>query len=247
MRSTRGARHGPPRSGAQRVARSVVDPGIYAAHVLAWQLQSQGIAVGGGVRRAAVPAGAQRLVAYEGRALAEIVRVMMKTSNNPVAEMLCKAVGVATGTEPGTWDGGVAAMTRQLQGLGIDLGAAHLVDGSGLSRQNRLTARALVETLRKAGTSFAFGPEFVAALPIAGTDGTLARREQPIEGAVRAKTGSLTGVVSLSGYARLAGGGEAVFAMLVNDAPAGDVAARAAADRFAEALVGRSRSTRRRM
>jgi D-alanyl-D-alanine carboxypeptidase/D-alanyl-D-alanine-endopeptidase (penicillin-binding protein 4) len=221
----------------RRVARAVVDPGLYAASVLAWQLQAQGIAVGGGVRRAIAPVGAPRLVAYEGRALAEIVRVLMKTSNNPVAEMLCKAVGVAAGTAPGTWDAGVAAMRTHLQGLGVDLGAARLVDGSGLSRQNRLTARVLVETLRMAEKSFAFGPEFVAALPIAGTDGTLARRERPIEGAVRAKTGSLTGVVTLSGYARLAAGGEAVFAVLVNDAPAGDVAARASVDRFAEALA----------
>ena len=132
------------------------------------------------MRRAAVPAGAQLLVAYEGRSLAEIVRVMMKTSSNPVAEMLCKAIGVATGATPGTWDGGVAAMRANSRRLGIDLGAAHLVDGSGLSRQNRRDgARCWSTTLRKAGTSFAFGPEFVAALPIAGTDGTLARREQP--------------------------------------------------------------------
>jgi D-alanyl-D-alanine carboxypeptidase/D-alanyl-D-alanine-endopeptidase (penicillin-binding protein 4) len=230
---------GSARVGAEpsRVARSVVDPGLYAASVLAWQLQAQGITIGGGIRRAIAPAGAPRLVAYEGRALAEIVRLLMKTSNNPVAEMLCKAVGVAAGRAPGSWDGGVAAMRQHLQALGIDLGAVKLVDGSGLSRQNRLSARVLVETLRMAGTSFAFGPEFVSALPIAGTDGTLARRERPIEGAVRAKTGSLTGVVTLSGYARLAAGGEAVFAVLVNDAPAGDFAARASVDRFAEALA----------
>jgi D-alanyl-D-alanine carboxypeptidase/D-alanyl-D-alanine-endopeptidase (penicillin-binding protein 4) len=226
-------------AGPQGEARSVVDPGLYAANLLAWQLESLGIAVEGGVRRARVPAGARPLVVWEGRSLAEIVRVLMKTSSNPVAEMLCKAVAVATGATPGTWNGGVAAMRRQLGLLGVDVGALHLVDGSGLSRQNRVTARVLVDTLQKAGNSFAFGPEFVASLPIAGTDGTLARREHSIEGAVRAKTGSLTGVVALAGYAQLASGGEAIFAVLINDAPAGDVTARAAADRFAEALVGK--------
>jgi len=221
----------------ERVYRSVTDATLYAGAVLAWQLGSQGIEVGGRVRRGAAPAGAPELLAFEGQSLAEIVRLFMKHSNNTIAEGLVKAIGAEDAGAPGSWSRGIEALAARLRALGLDLGGVRIVDGSGLSRGNRVTPRLLVGALLAADRSFAFGPEFESALPIAATDGTLSHREHGIAGAVRAKTGSLDGVHSLSGYAALPDGGEAVFSVLANGAPLGDAAVVSALDGFASALV----------
>jgi D-alanyl-D-alanine carboxypeptidase/D-alanyl-D-alanine-endopeptidase (penicillin-binding protein 4) len=227
----------PAGSEPTRIYRSVADATLYAGAVLAWQLGAQGIEVGGRVRRGGAPEDGHELLAFEGRPLAEIVRLFLKHSNNTIAEVLVKAIGAEQSGPPGSWSHGVEALVARLRSLGLPLDGAHIVDGSGLSRSNRVTPRLLVDALLVADRSFAFGPEFESALPIAATDGTLSHRARGAAGAVRAKTGSLDGVHSLSGYAALPDGGEAVFSVLVNGAPAGDLAAIRALDGFAAALV----------
>jgi D-alanyl-D-alanine carboxypeptidase/D-alanyl-D-alanine-endopeptidase (penicillin-binding protein 4) len=148
-------------------------------------------------------------------------------------------MGVQGGGE-GSWSSGIAALRAQLRELGLQLDHLSMVDGSGLSRDNRVTPRTLVSALRSAEASFAFGPEFVAALPIAAADGTLQERAAGAAHQVRAKTGLLSqlgGVTSLSGYANSATGETLVFAILVNGFPRSSAEARAAVDRFAEELV----------
>ena len=107
-------------------------------------------------------------------------------------------------------------MHRELDALGIDLTAMVVSDGSGLSYENRLTPVVLVSALRVASDSFRFGSEFQAALPIAGADGTLQERATAATGLLRAKTGLLTRVTSLSGYAIDANGERMAFSILVN-------------------------------
>jgi D-alanyl-D-alanine carboxypeptidase/D-alanyl-D-alanine-endopeptidase (penicillin-binding protein 4) len=94
-----------------------------------------------------------------------------------------------------------------------------------------------VTALQKAHGSFAFGPDLIAALPIAGLDGTLQQRGSTVTAKVRAKTGLLTGAVALSGYAQLADGEDAIFSVLINGHDGGDADAMAAIDRFVAALV----------
>jgi len=112
-----------------------------------------------------------------------------------------------------------------------------MFDGSGLAAADRVTPRTLVGALRAARASFAFGPEFAAALPIAGRDGTLKKRADGATDRARAKTGLINGVASLSGYAHASDGRELIFSILNNGSPAGDAAAIAANDAFVEALV----------
>jgi D-alanyl-D-alanine carboxypeptidase/D-alanyl-D-alanine-endopeptidase (penicillin-binding protein 4) len=112
-----------------------------------------------------------------------------------------------------------------------------LVDGSGLSTENRVSARTLVSALRLAESSFEVGPEFISALPVAATDGTLERRAEASVGRVRAKTGLLTGVTGLSGFANGAGGERFVFSVLVNGYRGSDRGAMKAVDGFIAALV----------
>jgi D-alanyl-D-alanine carboxypeptidase/D-alanyl-D-alanine-endopeptidase (penicillin-binding protein 4) len=225
-------------SGTRRLYRSVSDPGLYAGAVAALQLAANGVQLAGSVRRGAVPEGAHELLAYEGLPLAEIVRLLIKYSNNAIAESLVKALAVQATTGPGAWSAGSAAVLSQLAALGVPTDGIRLVDGSGLSRENRVTARTLVRALRVARASFQLGPELLAALPIAGRDGTLRKRAEGAADRVRAKTGLLEQVTSLSGYAELADGTPVVFSLLVNGYRSSDGAAMDAVDAFAAALVG---------
>ena len=113
-----------------------------------------------------------------------------------------------------------------------------LIDGSGLSRDNRVSARVLVDALRTGSRSFRFGPEFVAALPISALDGTLKKRTAALSGEVRAKTGLLNSVTTLSGFALMPDGERAVFSILVNDFSVADQEAIDAVDRFVGEIVG---------
>lgn len=216
---------------------SVLDPTRYAGAVLRLQLSAVGIEVGGGVVSGAVPPDASEIIRFEGRPLADIVRLFVKFSNNTVAETLVKAIGAAATGGQGTWDNGIRAMRERLGQLGVDLNGLTLVDGSGLSYRDKLTPRALVSALQIGRSSFRIGPEFTAALPIAAADGTLAERASGAAGRVRAKTGLLNRVTALSGLAELSDGELAVFSILTNGYRVSDEAAMASLDGFITALV----------
>jgi len=216
--------------------RSVLDPVRYAGSVLRAQLEANGIAVEGRDRLGAVPETMISLHEFEGKSLADVVQLLLKYSNNTIGEMLIKAIG-ARGGGAGSWSTGMAAAREELERLGIDVTGLSIVDGSGLSYQNRVTPRTLVSALRVAKDSFDFGPEFVAALPIAAADGTLKKRTAGAAARVRAKTGLLTRITSLSGYATSADGQRLVFSVLVNGFPGSDEAAMDAVDQFAAELT----------
>ncbi|MEN8182244.1 MAG: D-alanyl-D-alanine carboxypeptidase/D-alanyl-D-alanine-endopeptidase, partial [Myxococcota bacterium] len=118
--------------------RSVADPGRYAAAVARMQLEANGIEVGPALARGAVPSGASELLVFDGRPLAEVVRLFVKYSNNGIAESLVKALGAAREGTAGSWANGRAAVGKRLVGLGLDPTAFTLVDGSGLSKRNRV-------------------------------------------------------------------------------------------------------------
>ena len=162
----------------------------------------------------------------------------MKHSNNMIAESLLKDLAAHDGARPATWEQGLAVVRRELETLGLPIGGATFVDGSGLSYENRVSPRLFVEALRVADGSFRFGPEFVSALPIGATDGTLEKRADGAGAAIRAKTGLLTRVTGLSGYARLADGRVAIFSILANGFRGSADAAMIGVDQFVAELVG---------
>lgn len=221
----------------QSFRRSVLDPTAYAAAVLEMALEANGIRVAEPALTGSVPAGAVDLLAFEGRSLGEIVRLMLKYSSNPIAETLTKALSAARGEDPAGWVSGVAASRAALVRLGVEIDGLEMVDGSGLSYENRVSPRTLVSALGVARRSFAFGPELLVALPIAGSDGTLRDRAEEVRGEVRAKSGLLTRVVALSGEARTRAGVDLVFSILVNGYRCSDEEAMRALDGFATALV----------
>jgi D-alanyl-D-alanine carboxypeptidase/D-alanyl-D-alanine-endopeptidase (penicillin-binding protein 4) len=227
--------------------RSVLDPGLYAGSLLLHQLRANDIAVDGVVRRAPREGDDFALILERpGRSLAEIARLCLKTSSNAVAETLVKDLGAWAGVDAagppsatGDWAGGIRALREILETRGLDLARARLVDGSGLSIQNRLSPRMLVDALALASRSFRSGPELVAALPIGGRDGTLERRLEDTDGRIRAKTGLLSdaGVTALSGYAERADGVRLIFSILVNGRGGGAEAAMEAVDALARVLL----------
>jgi D-alanyl-D-alanine carboxypeptidase/D-alanyl-D-alanine-endopeptidase (penicillin-binding protein 4) len=241
---------GTMRAGApvDRIPRSVRDPGLYAASVFHYQLEANGIEVTDDVRRAPVAAGENLTLLHDwsGRALSEVVSLCLKYSNNSIAESLLKSLAAWDGvsldsgtTRQGDWGHGIRVLRRELTRLGISLGEARLVDGSGLSTQNRLTPRLLVDALRIGKKSFRVGPEFMAALPISGTDGTLEKRFRKGHGRIRAKTGLLSSasVATLSGFAERGDGEVLIFSILVNGHRGDSGAAMDAVDRVAQVLL----------
>jgi D-alanyl-D-alanine carboxypeptidase/D-alanyl-D-alanine-endopeptidase (penicillin-binding protein 4) len=222
----------------QRFARGIRNPVLYAGEILKWQLQALGIVVKGRVRHG--PARQPNvLLRYRGRPLSEIVRLFMKYSNNAVAETLVKGLGTGGGARKGTWATGLEAMNGRLGSMGVLASGTAIVDASGLSPANRLSARVLVNAMERAERAFALGPEFMSAFPIAGRDGTLEERASGSAEQIRAKTGLLKnqGVLSLSGMARRGDGQEFFFSVLVNGFGGNPKAAMDALDRWLEVLI----------
>ena len=159
----------------------------------------------------------------------DAVRVMLRESENNVAEVLYRQVALATGHRP-TWPGARAAAHETLASLGIDDSRMRLLDGSGLSRRDGVSPRFLTDALRLARVT---RPEPYAvmfaddALPVSGRTGTLAsaygrftsRHSSCARGDVHAKTGSLFDTVALSGVAGTVDGTERIFSIIVNNRP----------------------------
>ncbi len=208
-------------SRAGAVWRKIDDPAAYFGSTLARLLELRGVKVGR-VRHGAVPAGARLVHVAESDTLGEIVRRLNKTSNNFVAEQLLKTLGAETRGAPGTWANGVAAVEEFLAELGLPRGSYVMMNGSGLNDTNRFSARQLVTLLRAMWGRFPLQAEYVASLPVAARDGTIRWRMEGTEaaGRLRAKTGTLESVTSLSGYVQDGAHRTLAFAVLVNDIPA---------------------------
>ena len=201
---------------------AVVDPGLlfgWACHTV---LGSNGVEIAGTVRRqrlrrsdGSLPEGAE-LIAEQRTSLPVVLRRCNKRSQNLFAECLLKTLGLHLRGE-GSWQAGVDAVTDFLRDEGIRSDRFRLDDGSGLSLDNRMSARALTDVLTWVWRH-PDGQLLVATLPEAGIDGSLKTRlrDPELRGKIRAKTGSLNGVRALSGYAD-APDGTIAFSILFND------------------------------
>jgi D-alanyl-D-alanine carboxypeptidase/D-alanyl-D-alanine-endopeptidase (penicillin-binding protein 4) len=134
--------------------------------------------------------------------LSEVCRLSNKPSNNFIAEAIYKTLGGELYGAPGTLAKGTRAVMDFLTNEGIKPGAYKIVNGSGLTHENRITPQDLSSLLRKIYYDISMAPEFMSSLAVAGIDGTIRNRFMGTDavGLVRAKTGTLTGVSALSGY-----------------------------------------------
>jgi D-alanyl-D-alanine carboxypeptidase/D-alanyl-D-alanine-endopeptidase (penicillin-binding protein 4) len=185
------------------------------------------------------PAGATILAQIESQPLVKVIAFMDRNSDNFTAEMLLKELGAEAG-EGGTSAAGAAAEIRALAAAQIPVAGIKVADGSGLSLDDRLTARTLVAVLVAAWNDPALRLALWRALPVAGVNGTLRHRmlSAPARGEVRAKTGTTNRASALSGYA----GGRFAFVVLQNGFPVSAWPARKIEDRFATTLAAEALS-----
>ena len=221
--------------------KNVDDPADWAGHNLLFFLAQRGIKVTGKVITGGKrPEGAKMLAKADSKPLNQGVADMLKFSNNFVAEMLTKDLAAQNGVVPASLEEGMKLIRAELsQNMGIDGKRFTLLNPSGLSRKNRMRARDLVEILVQAQKNFPTFAEFLTALPIAGLDGTLKKRLTGIEvaGWIRAKTGSMTGIVALAGFAGRKDGQLKAFAFIFNGKAEQDDSARHLFDDLAKQLV----------
>jgi D-alanyl-D-alanine carboxypeptidase/D-alanyl-D-alanine-endopeptidase (penicillin-binding protein 4) len=218
------------------VGKSMWDqPARAAAYLFRRALRREGIAAPGDIGKGIVSAGAELLGQKQSRYLKRIVRKMDRVSDNFFAEMLLKQLGKRI-RGGGTTAAGAVVVRSTLRKHGVTMDGLRIVDGSGLSLYDRLTARAVGELLIWATSDAAFADEFVASLPVAGVNGTLSDRmkQPPAYRHVFAKTGTTDVASALSGYVRT----RYVFSILENGSPIAYYDARRSQDRFAQVLAG---------
>lgn len=214
------------------------DPASAAAQVFAEELERAGIEVRGSVKQVTEKADSVPLAQVRSASVGMLVERMLATSDNDFAEILARLAAGASG-HPASFEGVSARAADVLEAHGIDSEGARFADGSGLSRRDELLPSTLTDLL--AVTSSAFG-DLASGLSVAGVNGSLHARydgssTEAARGVVRAKTGTLTGVVALAGYASRPDGRLLAFAVLDDTAPGATLAARNQVDRAIAALV----------
>ncbi|NMF90020.1 D-alanyl-D-alanine carboxypeptidase/D-alanyl-D-alanine endopeptidase [Aromatoleum petrolei] len=223
----------PASCGQRDWATAPLSPEAFGRALVAALWNELGGKVEGSVRSGVTPADAATLLTETSPPLAEVVREMNKWSSNVIARQLLATLGREGGASLDMVAGGAEAVKAQLVADGIATAGLVIENGSGLSRIERVSARTLAEVLLAAWRR-PFMPEFIAALPIAGEDGTARGRlhDSPARGYAHIKTGSINGVKSLAGYVLDRHGRRHAVVMMVNHAEAG--ASQAAQDALLE-------------
>ena len=198
------------------------DPNESAAREFTLMLEARGVDIGEAAAAGTAPPDAVDIASIESAPLSDVIAEMLGNSDNNTAEMVVKELGYTTAA-PGTREAGLAVVRQQLIDWGVDVTPIVLVDGSGLSLDNRLTCQALLTVLQRTGFDTPIGQ----GLPIAGQTGTLASIfvDHPIAGRLRGKTGTLNNppfnvdppaVKSLAGYLPIEGGSVIEYALVLN-------------------------------
>jgi serine-type D-Ala-D-Ala carboxypeptidase/endopeptidase (penicillin-binding protein 4) len=200
------------------IFKNIDTPDLWSGANLKFFLAQRGISVDGKVRTGIVPQGAEQVAVFESKNFAYIMADMNKFSNNFVAEMLTKNIAAVEVNSEASLARGVQGIQSELKKIGLDEKQIKIVNPSGLTRDNTISAHSMNLVLREIKNDFSIYTTFTESLPIAGIDGTLKKRfkESPAEGWVRAKTGYLSGVVALAGYAGRSDGEVLTFSFLYN-------------------------------
>ena len=214
------------------------EPAVHAVRELVRLLEAEGIEVGGEPRGGEVPAPVVgQLAVVASPPLGELLRFAVQRSDNQLTDGIFRAVA-HTRTGTGSWEGGDRALRQVLDGLGIDHVGAAFADGSGLSRDDRATARMLVELDRRMLAS-RHAATWRSLMAVMGESGTLERRMAGTlaQGRFLGKTGTLRDVSGLVGSAAGADGRRYHLAVIANDPGAARWIGRSLADELIMLLV----------
>jgi D-alanyl-D-alanine carboxypeptidase/D-alanyl-D-alanine-endopeptidase (penicillin-binding protein 4) len=225
-----------------RLTVAAGNPTFWFATVLRNRLLSEGIEIAGDawdvddVMPPPDRTGTQLLFTHRSRPLRDIVQPLLKDSINLYAEAVMR-LNAAAG-RPATNDAALDGVAARLTAWGIQPGSQQLVDGSGLSRRDTVSAQTILTVLQRMHDPSGASP-FFTALPVAGVDGSLSQRMQntPAAGNVRAKTGTMSNIRSLAGYVRTQDGETLAFVAIVNNFEGAGAAANQALDAIAVRLA----------
>ncbi|MEO6914099.1 MAG: D-alanyl-D-alanine carboxypeptidase/D-alanyl-D-alanine-endopeptidase [Candidatus Baltobacteraceae bacterium] len=206
----------------------------YVGSVLAQMLRDRGIHTGRPARLGNAPLGLGVLWEHHSQPLHELIGKMLFESNNHFAEQVLRTIGASQGAA-GSDANGLLAERTYLRALDVATPGLHLVDGSGLSDDDRIASITLARLLARENRLPGGNPIY-QLLPRGGLDGTLRNyRFGSALGRVRAKSGHITGVESLAGYVNTRRHGRLIFAFMVNGSPGDpDDAIVASVDRLAD-------------
>ncbi|MEK6373454.1 MAG: D-alanyl-D-alanine carboxypeptidase/D-alanyl-D-alanine-endopeptidase [Acidobacteriota bacterium] len=215
---------------------AVSDPALYTGQAFAHALRQAGIRVRGSVRVNGVPrAWSERIASISSPFVSDLLAVVLKPSQNLYAETLLK--NLSAEGPPASYAASLDAERRFLIGeVGLADGEFRFQDGSGLSSHDLVTAGAVVKLLRWMDHPSRRGAWW-QLLATPGEEGTLRRRLLPLAARVRGKTGSISGVNSLSGIVRGANGGTRYFSIVLNHHLAGSGQALRTIDAMASAIA----------
>jgi D-alanyl-D-alanine carboxypeptidase/D-alanyl-D-alanine-endopeptidase (penicillin-binding protein 4) len=225
-----------------RYTRRAEDPRLLAGYALKALLERAGVKVTGDVKLGS--ARGHLLARHLSEPLSVLLYSLGKQSDNFYAEMIFRGLGGEAKGRPAKSADAAEVVTKWLERIGASDGGVVIKNGSGLFDANRVTAASTVELLRWAWREPSVQPEFLAQLSVGGVDGTLHKRfkSELTKRRVRAKTGTLDDVISLSGYVLQGGNkGPIAFSILFNHVAGKQDVARHAADRFVEMIAKQGR------
>lgn len=203
-----------------------------------------GISVQGSIDAGEANRNLLTIAVHHSKPLHTLVNEMLKKSDNIIAGSLLKKMGEFYSKKPGSWENGGAAIKQILaKKASMDASDLTIVDGSGLSRDNKVKPSQMMQVLDFAYHNYGTNYEFISALPIAGRDGTLKNRLHNVATKVRAKTGTMSGVVALAGYAISKDKEALAFVIIINGQNGMGWKYREIEDRIVTALTNYSRGS----
>ena len=209
---------------------AVQDPDAYAAAIIQRQLKRLGIEFNGQIQQPHKPQQGELLAENLSKPLPDLLKKMMKKSDNQIADALFRTVAYHYYKRPASFQLGTLAMKSVLQKqVGIKFGNQIITDGSGLSRHNLIAPQTMLQALNYIA-KHENELHLLETFPIAGVDGTISGRgsliNEPLVKNVLAKTGSLKGVYNLAGFMTNARGEKVAFVQFINGYSTGDLEAK---------------------
>lgn len=195
---------------------SVEEPALYTAYLFRLMLTEEGVVVEGSPKRGKTPSGAAVVASHTSPPMSDILALLNKPSDNLIAESLVKTLGAVKKGE-GSFAAGAEVERAWLKSIGVADTEWMPMDGSGLSRLNLVTPRAMLALL-EAMWKHPNAKMFIDSLPVGGVDGSIRNRMKgtPAAGNVKAKTGYVGKARTLSGYVTSAAGEPLAFSFMMN-------------------------------